>query len=112
MIEKNKRGVVNPKSMAVAPKKEFNRSKEAVTESGEYSNVTKRNVKDTVFSDLFKDKRNLLKLYRVLHPEDTAASEDELDIVTIKNILVNDLYNDLGFTVKGKLVILTEAQSK
>lgn len=31
--------------------------------------------------------------------------------VTIENILVNGLYNDLGFMVGSRLVILTEAQS-
>ncbi len=31
----------------------------------------KRTTKNSVFLDLFQDKRNLLKLYKTLHPEDT-----------------------------------------
>ena len=68
-------------------------------------------VKDSVFSDLFGNKHNLLLLYRVLHPEDTDATEDDIRDVTIKNVLVKNLYNDLGFTVRGALLILAEAQA-
>jgi hypothetical protein len=47
----------------------------------------------------------------VLHPEDTTATEEQLEHVTIENILTNNLYNDLGFTIGGKAIILVEAQS-
>ncbi len=46
-----------------------------------------RTTQNSVFWDLFQDKRNLLKLYKALHPEDTEATEDTLDIVTIDNVL-------------------------
>ena len=55
---------------------------------------TKRTAKNSVFLDLFQDKKNLLKLYKTLHPEDTDATEDTLDIVTIDNVLTDNLYND------------------
>ncbi len=55
--------------------------------------------KNSVFLDLFQDKKNLLKLYKTLHPEDTDATEDTLDIVTIDNVLTDNLYNDLGIMV-------------
>ncbi|MCM1122023.1 MAG: hypothetical protein NC416_05520, partial [Eubacterium sp.] len=42
-------------------------------------------MKDSVFSDLFKKKKYLLQLYKALHPEDTAATEDELADITIRN---------------------------
>jgi hypothetical protein len=65
-----------------------------------------------VFLDLFQDKKNLLALYRTLHPEDTEATEDSLDIVTIENVLTDNLYNDLGIMVEeNRLLILVEAQS-
>ena len=64
-----------------------------------------------MFSDLFGDKRRLLELYRALHPEDESAREVDIDNVTMKNILIVDLYNDLGFTVRDKLLLLVEAQS-
>lgn len=53
----------------------------------------------------------MIQLYRTLHPEDTEVTEDELKDITIKNILVDACYNDLGFTVGDKIMILTEAQT-
>ena len=41
---------------------------------------TKRTAKNSVFLDLFQDKKNLLKLYKTLHPEDKNTTENELDI--------------------------------
>ena len=71
----------------------------------------KRTAKNSVFLDLFQNKSYLLKLYKTLHPEDTAATEDSLTDVTIENVLTDNLYNDLGFIVGNKLMILIEAQS-
>jgi hypothetical protein len=71
----------------------------------------KRTAKDSVFVDLFKDKKYLLQLYKTLHPEDTTATEDSLEIVTLKTILTDNIYNDLGFIANGRLLILAEAQS-
>ena len=72
----------------------------------------KRTAKNSVFLDLFQDKKNLLKLYKTLHPEDTEATEDTLDIVTIDNVLTDNLYNDLGIMVgNNRLLLLLEAQS-
>ena len=74
--------------------------------------MAKRTTKNSVFLDLFQDKKNLLKLYKTLHPEDTEATEDTLDIVTIDNVLTDNSYNDLGIMVgKNKLLLLLEAQS-
>ena len=70
-----------------------------------------RQIKDSVFTDLFSSKARLLELYRALHPEDEAATESDIANVTMRNILMVDLYNDLGFTVRGKLLLLVEAQS-
>ena len=71
----------------------------------------KRTAKNSVFSDLFKDKKYLLALYKTLHPEDTNATENSLTDVTIENVLTDNLYNDLGFIANNKLMILIEAQS-
>ena len=72
----------------------------------------KRTAKNSVFLDLFQDKGNLLKLYKTLHPEDTEATEDTLDIVTIDNVLTDNLDNDLGIMVgNDRLLLLLEAQS-
>jgi hypothetical protein len=72
----------------------------------------KRTAKNSVFLDLFQDKKYLLELYQTLHPEDVDATEDDLDIVTIENILTDNLYNDLGIIAHGdRLLLLIEAQS-
>ena len=74
--------------------------------------MAKRTAKNSVFLDLFQDKRNLLELYKTLHPEDTDATEDTLDIVTIDNVLTDNLYNDLGIMAgNDKLLLLLEAQA-
>ena len=80
-----------------------------ITEGTEVS--IKRSAKDSVFCDLFQDPDNLLELYRCLHPEDSAATTADIGNVTLRNILVEDQYNDLGFTVRDKQLILMEAQS-
>ncbi|MCM1500834.1 MAG: hypothetical protein NC124_20440, partial [Clostridium sp.] len=66
----------------------------------------KRTAKNSVFLDLFKDKKYLLALYKTLHPEDTKATENSLTDVTIENVLTDNLYNDLGFIANNKLMIL------
>lgn len=78
---------------------------------GKEEKKAKRDVKDCVFSDFFGMSENLLKLYQTLHPEDENVGVDDLKDVTIQNVLVNDLYNDLGFRVRDRLMILVEAQS-
>ena len=74
-------------------------------------NIVKHTIKDSVFSDLFRMKKYLIQLYRALHPEDTTATEDELADITIRNVLTDNLYNDLGFSKGDKIFILVEAQS-
>ena len=72
----------------------------------------KHSVKDTVFRDIFSKKKYLIQLYNALHPEDKTITQADLEIVTLQSILLNGIYNDLGFMVRGKqLMILVEAQS-
>ncbi|MCM1288425.1 MAG: hypothetical protein NC240_08955 [Clostridium sp.] len=73
--------------------------------------MPKRKIKDSVFTNLFQDKKYLLRLYQTLHPEDSDVTEDDIKDVTIKHILVDADYNDLGFSVGDRLVILVESQS-
>ena len=54
--------------------------------------VAKRNIKDCVFTNMFGDKKYLIQMYKALHPEDTEATESDLSIVTLENVLVNDLF--------------------
>ncbi|MCM1181285.1 MAG: hypothetical protein NC347_13600 [Clostridium sp.] len=82
-----------------------------MTQAETEENIAKYTIKDSVFSDLFKTKKYLFQLYKALHPEDTAATEDELTDITIRNVLTDNLYNDLGFSLGEKIFILVEAQS-
>ncbi len=70
-----------------------------------------RKAKDSVFSDLFSDKKYLLQLYQALHPEDIEATEDDLQLITLKSVVAEHIHNDLGFRVGARLMILIEAQS-
>ncbi len=71
----------------------------------------KRKIKDSVFTNLFQDKKYLLQLYKALHPEERNVTEDEIADITIKHVLVDADYNDLGFSVGNRLMILVESQS-
>ena len=52
-----------------------------------------------------------IKLYKALHNEDNDVTEDDITPITLENVLMSNMYNDLGFSVKNKIFILTEAQS-
>ena len=73
--------------------------------------IPKRKIKDSVFTNLFQDKKYLLQLYKALHPEDCSVTEDEIADITIKHILIDADYNDLGFSVGNRLMVLVESQS-
>ena len=73
--------------------------------------IVKHTLKDSVFTSLFKEKKYLVQLYQALHPEDRDVTEDDLQDVTVSNVLVNDIYNDIGFRVGSTLLILIESQS-
>lgn len=78
--------------------------------------TVKHKTKDSVFTKLFEDMNNILSLYKELHPEDTAVTIDDIQLETLETVLVNDIYNDLGFIVNdgrtARYILLVEAQSK
>jgi hypothetical protein len=55
----------------------------------------KGTVKDSVFRDLFGNRKYALQLYQALHPEDTDVTEADIGDVTIHNIFTDQEYNDL-----------------
>ena len=71
----------------------------------------KRDIKDSVFTFLFSDIEYTKQLYLSLHPEDTDIRDEDFRLVTLENILAIGQYNDLGFPVRDKLILLVEAQS-
>lgn len=74
-------------------------------------NDAKRTIKDSVFRNLFSQKEYLLQLYQALHPEDKNVTKSDFEYVTLQNIMINADYNDLGFLIGNRLMILVEAQS-
>lgn len=78
--------------------------------------TAKHNAKDSVFTNLFSYLNNVVEAYKVLHPEDSNVTEDDIQISTLSSVIVNHLINDLGFFVKKngetKFVILVEEQSQ
>ncbi|RRD93496.1 hypothetical protein EII17_12530 [Clostridiales bacterium COT073_COT-073] len=71
----------------------------------------KHNIKDSLFTFLFHDIKYVKQLYAGLYPEEEGYNEEDFQIITLENIMVNNVYNDLGILVKDKLIILVEAQS-
>ena len=75
------------------------------------SKTIKRNIKDSVFTHLFQEPKYIVELYKALHPEVNNITEEDIEIVTIENVLSDGIYNDLGFLVNNSLIVLAEAQS-
>ncbi len=71
----------------------------------------KTTVKDSVFTHLFKIPKYALALYHALYHTDEPITEDQIEIITLENVLLNQLYNDLGLLVGDRLFIFIEAQS-
>ncbi len=71
----------------------------------------KRKIRDSVFTKLFSNRKNVLELYREINPEDTTVRLKDIRIVTIRNVVANGVFNDLGFTVRDDQLYLVEAQS-
>lgn len=92
-----------------------NRKKSGESEKSRFHNVDKLNVKwtvkDSIFCNLFENKKYALQLYKTLHPEDTDVTESDIENVTIRNIFTDQEYNDFGMTVRGRLLVMLEAQS-
>ena len=70
-----------------------------------------RQAKNSVFLNLFMRKEYQLRLYKELFPQDTTITEEDLELVTLDNVLTIHPYNDLGLLARDKLIVLAEAQS-
>ena len=109
--QKEKRNVQDKKRTNQPNQKQTARRKGRQRTQKSGRKTAKRTIKDCVFTDLFRIPENLLALYQTLHPEDVETTVEDLKDITISNVLVDDIYNDLGFQVRGHLIILVEAQS-
>ena len=73
--------------------------------------MIRRTIKDLVFTTVFKERINVATLYKDLHPEHTDVSEEDVEIVTLENVISTGETNDLGFVVNNRLLCLVEAQT-
>ncbi|MBQ7266375.1 MAG: hypothetical protein IJS61_09790 [Firmicutes bacterium] len=66
--------------------------------------------KDSVFRNLFGIPKYAAQLYMALHPNET-ITEDDIEHVTLESVIMATLYNDVGFKVGNKIIMLVEQQS-
>ena len=71
----------------------------------------KRTAKATVFTHLFGEPEYRLQLVQELHPEMKNLTLGDITLLTLTNVLLDTLYNDLGLLVRNKLLIFLEAQA-
>ena len=70
-----------------------------------------REFKSDVFTDLFGQNEYAFQLFQSFHPEDTTSTVEDLKIVTLSHVLTDRQYNDLGFRIGDRVIILVEHQS-
>lgn len=68
-----------------------------------------RKYKDVLFRKIFHDKQDLLELYNALN-DSTYASPEELEVVTMEDVIFMKMKNDLSFII-GSSIHLYEHQS-
>lgn len=73
--------------------------------------IVSRKLKDSLFTNLFSDVKYLRKLYEAFHNDGAEFLDEDFKIITLDNIFVNGVYNDLGVLIKDRIIILAEAQS-
>jgi hypothetical protein len=96
----------NNEIFATKEKKDF------ILSDDKQKEIVKKTVKDSVFCNLFKDTKYVLELYQALHPEDTGVTKEDISNVTLTNILLDKMYNDLGFTIGNRQVLLVEDEKR
>ena len=70
-----------------------------------------RQAMNSVFLNLFTRKEYQIQIYNELFPAETTITEEDLELVMPDNALTIHPYNDLGLLVRGKLIVLADAQS-
>lgn len=67
---------------------------------------------DSFFCSLFKEPKYRKAAYLLMHPEDADVTDSEFENIQLENIFTIDMYNDICFMVRGRLIILMEHQSR
>lgn len=69
--------------------------------------LANKKYKDSVFTRLFSDKKNLIELYNAIENTNYSANTD-IQINTLEDVLFMDRVNDISFIIDGKFVVLAE----
>ena len=72
-------------------------------------NISNREVKDSAFTTYFGKPENASKLYAALGEED--VSPEDITYVTLEGVLFIARKNDMAFTVKNRVLVISEHQS-
>lgn len=72
--------------------------------------LANKKYKDSVFTRLFSDKKNLIELYNAIENTNYSANTD-IQINTLEDVLFMDRVNDISFIIDGKFVVLAEHQT-
>ena len=72
----------------------------------------KHNVRDSVFTKMLSTKKRSLEFYKAICPDDVKATEDDLEIITLRPVFTSSRYNDFSLRVRDELLIFVEAQSR
>ena len=70
-----------------------------------------RKYQDSFFTSLFKIPKYRRAAYLLMHPEDADVEDSEFENIELENVFTVDMYNDVCFMVRGRLIILMEHQS-
>ena len=73
--------------------------------------IVNREVRDTLFTHLFRIPEYSKKLYMALHPEDKDIRDDEIETITLETIMINGVRNDIALRIRNVIIILLEDQS-
>ena len=68
----------------------------------------KRNYKDSLFRNIFKDKKRLCSLYKALSGD--VISPNDIKLNTLSGTFFNDIKNDISFNIGNCTVVLIEHQ--
>lgn len=71
--------------------------------------ISNREVKSSAFTVLFSDPKNAARLYSVL--EGVEVAPEEIQFTTLEGVLFVARKNDMAFTVKNSVLVISEHQS-
>ena len=72
--------------------------------------VTNREMKSSAFTTYFSNPQNAAKLYAALDGKEDVSPED-IVYTTLQGVLFMARKNDMAFTVKNKVLVISEHQS-